>query len=156
MFKNNDKTLIIGYGNPGRLDDGLGPICVEQLENIDLNSHIEFDTDYQLTVELAEDLIDYQQVIFVDASVNGKEPFSFSKINISEGDSALNIGSHSISPEALIQLTHTLYHKSPTAWILAIRGYEFDGFGEELSEKAVYNLEQAIKFIVNKFNSNHA
>ena len=45
------QTLVIGYGNPGRRDDGLGPsfadiLAAEGIPGVDV------DSDYQLTVEV--------------------------------------------------------------------------------------------------------
>ena len=34
MSKNGVKTLLIGYGNPGRLDDGLGPALAEAVAKL--------------------------------------------------------------------------------------------------------------------------
>ena len=33
------KILIIGFGNPGRLDDGLGPKLAEEFEKKDIVVH---------------------------------------------------------------------------------------------------------------------
>ena len=37
------KALVIGYGNPGRLDDGLGPALAEAVEKLDLPGLITLD-----------------------------------------------------------------------------------------------------------------
>lgn len=140
------KTLIIGYGNPGRQDDGLGPAFIDAFP--DKSDVIALQSNYQLTVEDALELKNYAQVIFVDASINGNEPFDLTEITATNNS---GFGSHSLTPNALIQLCHTLYQHYPIAYILAIRGYEFDEFEEKLSYKANENLQQALSFITNQF-----
>ncbi|EQD29207.1 hydrogenase maturation protease, partial [mine drainage metagenome] len=65
-------TLIIGYGNPMRGDDGAGPALVEALhkrlgDNADRD--LEIVSCMQLTPELTHDMSRSQRVIFADASV---------------------------------------------------------------------------------------
>lgn len=134
--------LIIGYGNPGREDDGLGPAMIGRFRPSNLNLILE--DPYQLTVEDAISLSEVSVVIFVDASINLEVPFKFYEINAS---TEASISSHSIQPEALLQLTKTMYLAAPKAYQLAIRGYEFDRFAEELSPRAEQNLEQAYAYL---------
>ena len=44
------RILVIGYGNPGRLDDGLGPAVASAMEEFNLPG-VSVDSNYQLTVE---------------------------------------------------------------------------------------------------------
>ena len=44
------KLLLIGYGNPGRGDDGLGPALAEAIEQKQY-ADVEVDIDFQLNVE---------------------------------------------------------------------------------------------------------
>lgn len=138
-----DKILLIGYGNPGRLDDGLGPELVEMLEKVNLPG-VTVDANYQLTVEDASDIAENDVVIFADASLNGSEPFSFSEI---QPRKALSFSSHSIEPEAVLDLAYDLFKAKTKGYTLGIRGYEFNEFGSKLSEKAKKNLDQAFEFI---------
>ena len=72
--------LLIGYGNPGRGDDGLGPALVEGLERVG-TEELELISDYQLTVDLAFDLAPFETVIFADAAMTGAAPFSFDAVS---------------------------------------------------------------------------
>ncbi len=137
------KVLLIGFGNPGRLDDGLGPRLAEAIKLMDLDG-IDVDSDYQLTVEDSVDMAEHDIIIFADASVNGPEPFYFKKIKAS---TYADFTTHSISPESLLCLTKELFNKELKAYILGIRGYEFNDFREQLSEKATNNLNKAIDFV---------
>lgn len=148
MTESKLKTIIIGYGNPGRQDDGLGPSVVNQLTAL-LPDKDEFQlklqSNYQLTVEDAYDILEFDQVIFVDASLNAQAPFSFIKIKETNNS---GLGSHSLTPNAVIRLCETLYGKRPRAYILAIKGYEFDQFEEHLSNQANTNMLVAVEFLM--------
>lgn len=146
----SNSTLLIGYGNPGRQDDGLGPKCIEALEAcITPDARVSLSSNYQLTVEDAYDISGYQTVIFIDASLKGTAPYSFTQVLPSIEQS---LGSHQMHPEAVLQLCQTLYQTQPQAYILAIRGYEFDQFEEALSTKAKQNLAAALLFIKDWIN----
>ena len=50
MTADGGDVLVIGYGNPGRMDDGLGPATIDELEKLAIDG-VDLDADYQLTVE---------------------------------------------------------------------------------------------------------
>ncbi len=89
-------------------------------------------------------------VLFVDASLDAPAPFTFTPLS---GNDQQSIGSHQLHPEAVIQLCQTLYHSRPRAYLLAIRGYHFDHFGEALSEGAQRNLQAALDYIKRWINA---
>ncbi|EAV45491.1 Ni,Fe-hydrogenase maturation factor [Stappia aggregata IAM 12614] len=63
--------LLIGYGNPGRGDDGLGPALSEAIAARSLPG-LEVDTDYQLVAEHALAVSSHDVVIFADAEIGGE------------------------------------------------------------------------------------
>ena len=128
--------LILAYGNPGRRDDGLGPALAESLESLALPG-VTIDSDYQLTVEHAAAIAEHDFVIFVDADASGPEPFSFGRIPPAVGDDpSLTFSSHSISPQGVLALAVELFGARVPGYLLGIRGYEFNEFGEGLSARA--------------------
>jgi len=139
----NTSVLVLGYGNPARMDDGLGPALIETLERMDLPG-VTVEADYQLTIEDAATVANFNVVIFADADLSGREPFHFWKIEPKED---ANLSSHSVSPEAVLQLAKSCFGATPAAYILGIRGYEFNDFGERLSEKALSNLAASATFM---------
>lgn len=143
------QVLLIGYGNPGRLDDGLGPALAEIIEKKNLQG-LDVDADYQLTVEDASAIAQHEIVIFADASVNGNEPFYFERL---KPKPAVSFSSHSVEPEALVALSQELFGSLAKCYVLGIRGYEFNEFGERLSEKAQINLKAAAEFIEEKIKT---
>jgi len=137
------KILFIGYGNPGRLDDGLGPALAARIEALSLKG-MTVEADYQLAVENAYDVSIHDIVIFADAAVRGKAPFFFKGIHPRP---PLGLGSHSVSPEAVLFFAERLFHSRARGYVLGIRGYEFNGYNERLSERAEKNLEEAFHFV---------
>ena len=137
------KVLLIGYGNPGRLDDGLGPALAEAVDALRLPG-LDTDSDYQLTVEDAERASRYDAVIFADAAVRGREPFFFKEVG--EADD-LTFSTHSVEPELVLGMARRLFGAATRGYALGIRGYEFNAFGERLSDRARENLAAAVAFV---------
>jgi len=136
-------TLVLGWGNLSRGDDALGPRCVAALRAAlpaHLEQHVEFMDDYQLQVEFALDLVGRTRVLFVDASVNCAAPF-MTRQALPRRDSSFS--SHSLSPEALLQVFVDMQeHNPPSATVLEIRGESFE-LGESMTAAAESNLEGA-------------
>jgi hydrogenase maturation protease len=139
-----DKILLYGYGNPGRGDDGLGPALASAVEEQGLEG-VDVDANYQLTVEDAADIGSYSAVVFVDAAVQGRAPFWFSRIDHA---AVGHVGwtSHSVSPAQVVALARDLFSSRVAAYALGIRGYQFGELDEVLSAGAKENLAEALAF----------
>ncbi len=138
------KILVYGYGNPGRQDDGIGARFVELIsewiekENI---SGIYTDCNYQLNIEDSSLVADYDIIFFVDASV--VEEVEYYKLEKVEPNNAtIEFTMHAVSTAYVIDLCQKIYHKTPEAYVLHIKAYEFD-FVEEITPKALHNLNDA-------------
>ncbi len=140
------KVLVIGFGNPGRLDDGLGPAFAERLEKLHL-SNVTVDSDYQLNVEDAQDISQHDIVIFADAAMDAQEAYYFKKI---EPKGELGFSSHSVEPEAVLAMAREMFGAKTEGYVLGIQGYEYNEFGEVISELALSNLEASLGFLVDK------
>jgi hydrogenase maturation protease len=139
----NHKVLLIGYGNPAREDDGLGPAAAQAIEKLNIDG-VSVDSNYQLTVEDAASAARHDVVVFVDAAVRGENPVMFYELEPKRSES---FTSHSVAPETILGLTHDLFNAETRGFMLGIRGYSFDMFKEEMTTEASKNLEAAIKFI---------
>ena len=137
-------VLVICYGNPGRLDDGLGAAFGNRLDELD-PAGVTTEVDYQLSVEHAAAVAGHRYVIFVDASVDGRPPFFFRRL---KPGPAASFSTHSVKPEALLAIAGELFGAAPEAYALGIRGYVFNEFGETLSPGAMHNLTAALKFLL--------
>jgi hydrogenase maturation protease len=146
-------VLIFTYGNPSRGDDALGPKIFELLEeNKRQNSELaKFDwtrvdllTDYQLQIEHAVDLEQRECVLFIDASASGTAPYAFYPLQAERDDSYTT---HAMSPVAVLDVYQQInQRKPPPTYMLTIRGYQFE-LGQDLSEQAKINLQQAYEFV---------
>ncbi|MDD2455284.1 MAG: hydrogenase maturation protease [Kiritimatiellae bacterium] len=143
LNREGQNALVIGYGNPGRLDDGLGPAFAERVQTLELPG-VTVESDYQLNVEDAAEVARYALVLFADASKNCVEPFEITPLKACQ--SGPGFSSHSISAENLLGLTEALFKVTPRAYMLAVRGYVFDDFGEGLSPQALANLDAAVDY----------
>ncbi|HSA97062.1 MAG TPA: hydrogenase maturation protease [Acidobacteriota bacterium] len=134
--------LVLGIGNPGRRDDGLGAAAAERLRKRRL-AGVACDADYQLNIEDALACAKHDVVVFVDAARGSRRPFRFVKVGARPGMPAM---SHALRPEAVLALAAELYGRQPEAWMLAIRGHRWT-IGEGLSAQAEENLAQAMTFL---------
>lgn len=148
-MKKLDKTLIIGIGNNTRQDDGLGWCFIETLEKNGFNEdHLM--CKYQMMVEDAEVIAEFDTVIFVDASKAPVENgFEIYEIEASE---QVNFSTHQVPPNQILNLCKTYYNKTPKAYMIAIQGYEWD-FKIELSEQAQINLNNSLIYFEQYFSS---
>jgi hydrogenase maturation protease len=139
------KILLHAYGNPGRGDDGLGNEFIKEIErwlaenNLDV---VTTDSSYQLNIEDASIIAEFDIVIFIDATRAEIESHSFTQI---QPQATQTFTTHSISPSSLFALCKELYTRSPLVYLLQIKGYQWE-FGVGLSVQAKENLEHALKF----------
>lgn len=140
---------LIGYGNPGRCDDGLGPAFAARIAVRNLPDLV-VSTDYQLTVDHALTVAQAKKVVFVDAMMCNEEPFRFVRaLPVKSRD----LASHSLEPGNVLALAATLFHAEPEAYILGISGEEFRRIDEGLSAQAEDNLRLAEAFFLEWFRS---
>ena len=146
------KVLIYGYGNPGRQDDGLGVRLVEELEKwAEKNGKkfMSFDSNYQLNIEDAHTISTYDLVIFADASV--EKDVEDVKISRVEPTDKTEFTMHAMLPGFILHLCRNLYPKCPSAYLLSIRGYEFE-FMEGMTHRAEKNLQKAMAMMTDFFS----
>ena len=99
---------------------------------------------YQLQAEDAAAVADYDLVVFVDADVSCPDPFELRPI-APAGEPRFS--THSLAPETVLSMAWKYLEARPEAYVLAIRGEEFDEFGEGLSDRASRNLSAALGFL---------
>lgn len=140
------KILIIGIGNSGRGDDGLGWKFAGLVESTGYH-FINCEYRYQLQIEDAALIGPYDLVFFVDAShtmlKNGFEVLPCT------ATSHYYFSSHVQSPETILYLASDLYNKIPKAYTIAIAGYHWD-LKTSMSREADNNLQSAFTFFMNE------
>jgi len=138
------RVVVIGYGNPSRGDDGLGPALLERLErlapSVGEGCGVEVLGDFQLQVEHALDLEDRGLALFVDASVACAEPFDFRRLK-PRCDASFT--THELSPAAVLQVYSDIHGtEPPPSYLLSVRGFSFE-LGAPIGARAGRHLEAA-------------
>ncbi len=136
------RLLVLGYGNPGRRDDGLGPAIAEELARMGIPG-VSAESDYQLSLEAAAGLAEAEKAVFVDAALEGPEPFQVRCLSPSVN---ISFSTHAFGPESLLAVCEQAYQRAPEALLVGVRGYEFD-IAEGLSLGAQANSRAALEFI---------
>jgi len=139
--KTKPATLVIGIGNKGRNDDGLGWNFAAFIEQMRLPK-VSIEYRYQLQIEDAYLISQYDRIFFADASHKKIEAgFEISPCNLSD---QFYFSTHSQSPESILYLANALYQKCPPAFTIAIEGINWN-FEYTLTETAKHNLNKAIQ-----------
>ena len=134
------QLLIIGIGNEGREDDGLGWRFLEAIED-DLPRGVEIEYRYQLQVEDAELISHFRRVVFVDADARAHDAgYVFEPL---APEASPSYTSHRLAPAAVLDLARSLYGKFPECRQLGISGASFD-LALGLTETAAKNLQRAV------------
>ena len=134
--------LVLGYGNPGRQDDGLGPAVADAIDRLGLPGVIALD-NYQLNIEDALEVAAHDLVWFVDAARSGAAPYAVSAV---APVATVEFTSHIMRPQTVLAIARQCCGRAPPAFLLAVRGYGFE-FVEALTPGAADNLDAALAML---------
>ena len=134
-------TLIIGYGNTLRGDDGAGILAAELLMERIQDPEIEILPQHQLTPELMEPISRAAHVIFIDASVSGRAG-KVHRIPLRPAPVCARF-THHPTPESLLAGAQSLYGHTPEATLYTIPGRNFEP-GQDLTP----SVRQAVNDLV--------
>jgi len=158
-------TLIIGYGNTLRRDDGVGPMIiqwlrqirdatvrecltqsmVETLPNGRVSDDLQFLDAHQLLPEHAEPVSNVRRVIFIDADITvAPGRVKFRRIH-AKMPSNPSVG-HNVSPELILTLADALYGHAPPATVIAIGVSSLD-LGEGLTPQVESVARRLVKHL---------
>ena len=135
-------TLIIGYGNPLRGDDGFGWHAAMRLQDLIHDDGIEILAVHQLTPELMDPISRARRVIFIDAAV-GEDPGKMTVTTLETTGGAAPAFTHFATPAALLVGARSLYGVKPEGLLITVVGLDFE-LGEELSEPVRRALESLV------------
>jgi hydrogenase maturation protease len=138
----NPTSLIIGIGNAGRQDDGLGWAFIDRLEEIRPRPRARLRRTYQLNLEDADLISGYTRVLFVDAT---KDP-AVQSFTLSRPEPKLDFSftSHAISVPSILATSQQCFEYVPDAYLLAIRGYAWE-LQLGLTSPAQHNLRHSLE-----------
>jgi len=148
------QTLVIGYGNLDRADDGVAYHVVNALRRRlghaplpDHETGLEAPQGTvasvfvrQLVPELMETTAGYDRVVFVDAHVgDGREELCCGPLTPEYAPSPFT---HHLTPGSFLALTGALYGRAPEAVLVSVHGRDFD-FTRDLSHQTRTLVEPA-------------
>lgn len=153
-------SLVAGFGNLYRRDDGVARFVVNALRERlgrppleemddgfgDLGHQVDTVVLHQLVPELAEDLQNYDLVIFVDAHVASGIPEPVHEETLKVIYRAPFVY-HQTHPSTVLALTMQLYDRAPQAILLSLLGHDFD-FGPGLSAETAALVAPAVDRIL--------
>jgi hydrogenase maturation protease len=137
--------LIIGYGNPLRGDDGIGPAVVDELQGSPIAARTELLQRHQLGPELAAQIAIADAVIFVDASAVGI-PGEIRTRRLQAPEAATSDLTHHVSPEILLAIARELYGRAPDAVLVTVCGASFE-MGTPMSDVAYKAVQELVPFL---------
>lgn len=132
------KTIVIGYGNTLRSDDGAGYRVAEQVEHWQHPGLTAWPAQ-QLLPEMAAALAEVELAIFVD--VKAQTTTAALECCYLEPQTQ-QLWTHHLEPTSLLALTEQLYGCQPRAYWLLLPAESF-AFGEQLSPRTQASLDQA-------------
>lgn len=152
-------TLVLGYGNVDRMDDGLawhvlaglvmalgGSAPASPDEALpDQAGPADCEFVLQLTPELAERVARYRRVCFVDAHT-GDLPDETRLVPTAPAFS-LSPFTHHLTPATCLALAQALYGRAPEAIVASARGEAF-GYARELSPEAARRVKALVQAIL--------
>ncbi|MBN1642984.1 MAG: hydrogenase maturation protease [Anaerolineae bacterium] len=153
------RSLVIGYGNVYRRDDGVAFVVLNALRAClgrpalaidddgfdDLGHEVDTVLVHQLVPELADAASAYDQVLFVDAHVGAIDALLYEEELEAYRKSATVL--HQLHPCSLLALIQELHDRAPRGVLVSVRGYDFE-FGEGLSDETAALVPQAVARIV--------
>ena len=152
-------TLIIGFGNVYRRDDGVAFVVLNALREHLGRPPLTIDDDgfddvghgidtlllHQLVPELVDIIAPYDLILFLDAHMASiAEPIRSEELVACYKNATV---SHQLHPCTLLALAAELHDRHPRGVLVSILGHDFD-FGEGLSEKTVALVPEALDHIL--------
>jgi hydrogenase maturation protease len=153
-----NQTLVLGYGNPDRQDDGVAWHVLHALalqlglpapdsyeDEFPPNDRLDFAFTLQLTPEIAEQIAAYERVCFVDAHT-GSIAAQVQMLPVT-GQFQHSPFTHHLTAQTLLSMCQSLYGKAPQSALLSVRGYQFE-FERELSAETAVLVPEALEKIL--------
>lgn len=149
-MKKLSNILVVGTGNTLRGDDGIGAYVCSLIDKAGL-AGVQTLVIQQLHTELVEDLLAFEAIVVVDASVTAMD-VSFHPLIQNELQPVSS--SHHVNASLLAALAQQLYQKEITMMVCAVKGENFD-MGEGLSASAKKNADTAFDSICTWVSNQH-
>jgi hydrogenase maturation protease len=137
------RVLVVGYGSPLRGDDAVGPLIADRLMDELPAERVQVRSRHILTPDLVEDVCQASLAIFIDAAVEG--PLGEVRCRrITAGPQVTMSMAHFLDPSQLLAWAKQLYGHEPEAYLISIRGANFDFAHFELTPEVAAASETAM------------
>jgi hydrogenase maturation protease len=147
-------VLVVGYGNPLRSDDGVGPAVAERLATDPRLRGADVRAEHQLTPELALDASAASLLVLIDAA----EDVAAGEVAVRRlgPDGAAGVGlveeagpplTHHLDPGALLGLARQLFGAAPEEVIMIGIGPASLEVGETLSPQVQVAVARAVELV---------
>jgi hydrogenase maturation protease len=145
-MKNKKRILILGYGNPLRGDDALGPRIAEEIaERFEGNPRVKVQTVHQLTLDLAETFAKFSLIILIDAR-NAEPVGEIFHQKIQPSQKLPQPFSHYLNPPELLGVCQLLYGAPPVMILTGINAASFE-VGAPISRAVAVSLPELVDHI---------
>jgi hydrogenase maturation protease len=144
-----DGVLVVGYGNPLRSDDGVGPAVAARLAADVRMRGVDIRAEHQLTPDLALDASRSSLVVLVDAA----EGLAAGVVSVRWLEGAamgMDPGpplTHHLDPAGLLGLARELWGTAPPLVVVSV-GTATTEIGESLSPLVASAVERAVDAVV--------
>lgn len=156
------RTLILGYGNQDRQDDGVAwHLMVELRKLMGYRNPLLIDEDFgskdtivfvfqlQLMPEMAEEISSFDRICFLDAHTGSvPDEVHFETVRAVYQHSPLT---HHLTAHSLLSVVQTIYNEIPEAILISVKGYEFE-YSTQLSQKTARLVPQAAQMVLDWIN----
>lgn len=142
-------VLVVGYGNPLRSDDGVGPVVAQRLVADARLPGADIRAEHQLTPELALDASRSSLVVLVDAA-EGSPPGEVASRWVAGGGADAQAGpplTHHLDPASLLGLSRELFGTAPPLVVVSV-GTATTDVGEGLSPAVADAVGRAADAVV--------
>jgi hydrogenase maturation protease len=138
-------VLVIGYGNPLRSDDGVGPAVAVRLAADPRFEGVDVRSEHQLTPELALDASRASLLVLVDAGV-GETPGEVSVRRLDPSGEPGTAWTHHLDPAALVGLARELWGAAPPVVLVSIGPASLE-VGERLTPTVLPAVDRAVDLV---------
>lgn len=139
-----NKILILGIGNVLMGDEGVGVHTVKELENKSLPENVDLLDGGTGGFHLMSYFEEYQKIIMVDATMDGKEEGTVSVIKPRfASDFPKSLSAHDIGLKDMIE-SITIIDKLPEIFLITVTIKEIRSMYMELSEKVKDSVPDVI------------
>lgn len=161
----NNKTLIIGLGNPILGDDGVGWRVVEEVQKqlTDKNSKLAPKVEFKFLslggLSLMEHMAGFRDVIVVDSIMTGQNPngtvYSLPLSSLPNFSSGHSTAIHDTSLQTALDVGRQMGMTLPDdVWVVGVEAEYVYDFSEELSPPVSAAVPSAVELVIEVLDKN--